>query len=327
MEQKLEKLDNNYYKYAENTLRDIKKAYQDAYGDIKLEIADWYAKMDDIKAKQPEFKFSALRQLEDLQKQIDLILDQLALVETEALREALNGLYISDYIDLGRLNKQYRELDLNTPLPEFNQLQSAQVLETYMNMPEAVGKTAEIAKRLELDWWYSPIQGKWFDTRIQLRAEKLGYSIENKLRQAIIRGDSYNKVAGEMIKELDISFNSAKVLVRTELATAENQATIHNALKLGFNGLKWTTMHDAHVCSKCDAMDGNIYPIATEIRAGDLMPHPQCRCALVEVMLDENGKEIKSSFRDEAEEYLKRQAEKNKAKADKIKAMHLAKKK
>jgi hypothetical protein len=48
---------------------------------------------------------------------------------------------------------------------------------------------------------------------------------------------------------------------------------------------------------------------------------------LVEIVLDENGKEVKSQFRDEAEEYLKQKAEQRKAEADKIKSMHMTKSK
>ena len=49
-------------------------------------------------------------------------------------------------------------------------------------------------------------------------------------------------------------------------------------------------------------------------------------CVLQEVVLDENGKEVKSSFRDEAEEYLKQKTTERKQEADKIKAEYLAKK-
>ena len=49
-------------------------------------------------------------------------------------------------------------------------------------------------------------------------------------------------------------------------------------------------------------------------------------CVLQEVVLDENGKEVKSQFRDEAEQYLKDKAEQRKREAEKIKAMHMKKK-
>ena len=109
------------------------------------------------------------------------------------------------------------------------------------------------------------------------------------------------------------------------MATVENQATVHNAMKQGFDGLKFTTYHDNHVCEVCQSMDGKVFPV-TEVRAGDFIMHPNCRCTLVEVVLDENGKEVHSQFRDEAEQYLKDKAEQRKREAEKIKAMHMKKK-
>lgn len=325
IEEKLSILDNNYYKYVNETLKDIQDAYKQAYKDIEREIQRWYLRMNDIKKVNPDFKFSELKQLEDLKKQIDVILEELVEAEKKALESGMKNLYVSDYMDLGKMNEKYADMLPNTPLPQFNQLQAPQLLETYLNMG-SMNKTLtkEIADKINLEYFYDTIQGKWYFQRIEERASKLGYSIEQKLRQAIIRQDSYSKVAGTIAKDLDVSFSSAKTLVRTEMATVENQATVHNAMKQGFDGLKFTTYHDSHVCEVCEAMDGKVFPV-TEVRAGDFIMHPNCRCTLVEVVLDENGKEVKSQFRDEAEEYLKQKAQQRKQEAEKIKAMHMKK--
>lgn len=327
IEHKLKTLDDNYYAYVNETLKDIQDAYKQAYKDIEREIQQWYLKMYDIKNVNPNFAFSELKQLEDLKKQIDIILTELAEAETKALEGGMKNLYVSDYMDLGKMNEKYASMLPNSPLPQFNQLQAPQLLETYLNMG-SMNKTIvkEIAKNLDVGLFYDTVQGKWYFQRIEERASKLGYSIEQKLRQAIIRQDSYNKVASTIMKDLDISFSSAKTLVRTEMATVENQAVVHNAMKQGFDGLKFTTYHDNHVCEVCKAMDGKIFPV-TEVRSGDFILHPNCRCTLVEVVLDENGKEVKSQFYDEAEQYLKDKAEQRRQEAEKIRAMHMTKSK
>ena len=130
------------------------------------------------------------------------------------------------------------------------------------------------------------------------------------MRQAIIRGDSYNKVADVIAQELDISFKSAKTLVATELRTAETTATIHNAEKLGYNALKRQSCHDNHVCKICQEMDGTIYPVGT-VRAGDFMLHPNDRCVLVEVLIDEDGKQLENPFEKEAKKYVEDRAKAN----------------
>ena len=309
-EQQMEKLDNNYNRYFKSTLRALQKEYQQAYKEIEIEILRWYQAMEQIKATNPEFKFSELQQLEDLTKQIDLILEELSKVEADKLGQSLNELYVSDYMDLGKLHNEYVGMNVNTPMPELNQLQSVRVLESYMNMPTASGSTFEIAKQLDLSWWYSPLQGKWFNTRIEERAKKLGYSIESKLKQAIIRGDGYGKVAGEVMKDLDISFRSAKTLVATELRTAEITSKLHQAQRNGYTHMERRSMRDKHVCKLCQEMDGTIYPIDS-VNAGDFMLHPNDRCILVEVVVDDNGNKVLSDYYKEAQEYVKQRAKEN----------------
>lgn len=302
-EQQMEKLDKNYLRYFNLTLKQLKKEYKKAYEDIELEIIKWYKQMDSIKATNPEFKFSELKYLEELTKQINLILDELSKVEADYVGNSLNELYVSDYMDLAKLNEKYGTI-ANTPLAQqFNQLPSVQVLEAYMNMPQASGKVAEIAKQLDLSVWYSPIHNRWFNTRIEERAKKLGYSIESKLKQAIVRGDGYNKVAGELMRDLDISFKSAKTLVATELRTAEISAHIHNAKKNGYTHMERRSMRDDRTCKLCREMDGTIYPLDA-VTAGDFILHVNERCFTIPVIVDENGKAKRSQYYEEAQTFI-----------------------
>ena len=275
-EEKQKLLDKNYDKYLNKNLKELQKDYVKAQKDIESEIAKWYARMDDIKKANPEFRFSELKYLEDLQKQISLIIDELATVEETLLTDTLKNTYVSDYVDLNKLDMKYGLLETNTPLPEFNQLSQIQVLETYISMPEVSKTVKEFAKTVDVEFVSDAISGKWFSTRIMERAEKLNYSIEDKLRQAIIRGDSYAKVADVIAKDLNVSFKSAKTLVRTEMALAENKAVTHNAMKLGYNGLKWSSYHDSHVCEVCKSLDGTVFPLE-QIKSQDLIAHPNCR--------------------------------------------------
>ena len=325
-EQQMEKLDKNYLRYFNLTLKQLKKEYKKAYEDIELEIIKWYKQMDSIKATNPEFKFSELKYLEELTKQINLILDELAKVEADYLGNSLNELYVSDYMDLHALNEKYGTI-ANTPLAQqFNQLPSVQVLEAYINMPQATGKVAEIAKQLDLFVWYHPLAGKHYFTRIEERAKKLGYSIESKLKQAIIRGDGYNKVAGELMKDLDISFKSAKTLVATELRTAEITAHIHNAKRNGYTHAERRSMRDSHVCKLCQSMDGTIYPLDTTT-SGDFILHPNERCILIPVIVDENGKPKRSQYYEEAQSFIKDRTKEIDERAKKIREQYYISKK
>lgn len=312
VEEQQKLLDKNYDKYMKQTLKEIQKEYVQAQKDIEKEISDWLLRMDDIKSTTPNFAFSELKHLQDLQQQINLILEELAKVEDVLLTNTLRELYVTDYVDLHKLNEKYNLLNLNTPLPEFNQIPQLQVLESYMSIPNIRPTVLEYAKTLPVEFVADAVNGRWFSSRIMERAEKVGYSIEKEIRQGIIRGNSSSKVAGKIYKDMkervgknmETSFNSVKTLVRSEMNLTQNKTVIHNAMKLGYDGLKWSTYHDHVVCETCRKLDGTIYP-TTDIKASDLMPHPNCRCILQPILLDEQGKEDKSSYvnLDELEEF------------------------
>ena len=319
-QQKMEKLDNNYNRYFKSTLKELQKEYKIAYDTIEVEIIKWYKSMEEIKAVNPNFQFSELKHLEELTKQVDLILDELAKVESDKLGDSLNQLYVSDYMDLAKLNEKYKEI-ANRPSPELNQLKSIELLESYINTPIATGELAEVAKQMDLSWWYSPLQGKWYYTRIEERAKKLGYSIESKLKQSIIRGDGYNKIAGEVMRDLDVSFRSAKTLVQTELRTAEITAHLHQAKQNGYTHMERRSMRDSRVCKLCQSLDGAIYPLESTT-SGDFILHPNERCVLVEVVVDENGNIKRSPYYDDAQDFIKKRAKSNEDRTKMIRAQY-----
>ena len=73
-QQQMERLDYNYNLYFNSTLKALQKEYKEAYDTIEIEIIKWYKAMEEIKATSPNFQFSELKHLEELTKQINLIL-------------------------------------------------------------------------------------------------------------------------------------------------------------------------------------------------------------------------------------------------------------
>ena len=310
-------LDKNYDKYANDMINKLKKEYRKTSADIEIEIRRWYDRMDKIKKANPDFRFSELKQLEDLNKQIDLILDALTEVETEIMENGMKKLFVTDYIDFNELNKKYLDMDLHTPTPEFNQLPQVQRLEYLLNSPstpisdftlQSAKSVAEktIAKvmtnqiidkvidEFELSWFYDGTSGRWFNVRVEERLMKCGISLKDEIRKGVVRGDGVGNVVKTLEKTLDISYKHATTMVRTELATVENEAVIHNAKKLGYDALEFATMKDDKVCKLCKSMEGTVVPL--DARGGDYVMHANCRCVLLETMVDKNGKAIHSSF-------------------------------
>ena len=339
-------LDKNYDKQARETLQEIKKLYQQTSDKVELEILRWQRNMESIKQNNPNFKFSELQHLEDFYKQLDLILDELAKVEVEIVTNGMTKLFITDYIDFDGINKKYLDMELHTPLPEFNQMPQVQILESYINMPDVsqqVFQNAQkafnsfiskkvietIAEEIDLAWFYDGTAGRWFNVRIEERIKtKLKYNLRDKFRKGIISGEGGGKLAAQLKRDLDITQKQATTLVRTEFATIENEAVIHNAKKLGYNALEFATMKDKNVCKLCKAKEGEVVPLTA--RGGDFVMHPNCRCVLVEALLDENGKVIHSSVETsgEADKYFEtKQTEWEQQNAEWIKQQQAKKKK
>ena len=320
-------LDKNYDKYAKDMINQLKKEYQNTSKEIELEIRRWYADMEKIKKANPDFRFSELKQLEDLNKQIDLILDALNKAETEIIENGMKKLFVTDYIDFNELNQKYLDMELHTPVPEFNQLPQVQRLESLLNSPttpisdytlQTAKSVAEkrIAKvvanqiidkvidEFELSWFYDGTAGRWYNVRVEERLMKCGISLKDEIRKGVIRGDGLSGLVSKLEDTLEISYKNATTMVRTELATVENEAVIHNAKKLGYDALEFATMKDNRVCKLCKSMEGTVVPL--NARGGDFVMHPNCRCVLLETRVDENGKAIHSSFETsgEADKYF-----------------------
>ncbi len=81
---RMEMLNNNYERYFHLTLQELIDEYQDAHDNIEIEIMRWYNRMNEIKSTNPNFKFSELKQLEELTKQINLILDELVILRLKS---------------------------------------------------------------------------------------------------------------------------------------------------------------------------------------------------------------------------------------------------
>jgi SPP1 gp7 family putative phage head morphogenesis protein len=280
-------LDRNYEKQTTNMIEQLKTEYQRAYNQIKMELYEmWEENLEIIAEQNTGYTFSRLRELQDLKKQIELILQELAEVEKEIIENGMKQAYVSDYIDLGKLNEKYFVMDLNTSLPQFNQLNGVQLLESYIKSPVPTN-TMEIAKQLELGWFYDGTAGRWFNARIDERCKKLNYKLGETLRIEMIKQTPKAQIADKLAHDLDISFNSAKTLIRTETATMENQAVVHNCYKLGFNSVRFVTMHDDRVCDVCKGMEGKIFPVDS-VTGSDMVMHPNCRCVLQECIVDED---------------------------------------
>jgi len=72
----------------------------------------------------------------------------------------------------------------------------------------------------------------------------------------------------------------AEIMARTEMIRAHHQATIQEYMNWGVEGVavkaEFMTAGDNRVCSQCNALEGEIFPL--EVAMNIIPVHPQCRC-------------------------------------------------
>lgn len=322
--------EKTYDKTVKEYMNFLRKEYRIALKEIQDEVAKWIARQEEIESINPNFKFSELKMAQDLEKQVRIILSQLADKEVDMLGNTLMKLYDEDILNFDELLKEYKKEKING-IHELNNLSSYNTLTALENT--GLHTSNQVANFLSKNiWneklpWYKPIaDGLWFNHRVMIRAEKVAQVISKELKMAVIRGDGYSKVAGIIAKQLDVSFSSAKTLVHNELRIAENQAHIDSAKKNGFTHFRADTIHDDRVCEICQENEKKIYRI-DQYEPKQLHPHVNCRCVFVPVVVDGNNQPIKSQYYNEAQEYVKQRAKENAERTKKIREQYVLDKK
>src|SRR5665213_3523040 len=90
----------------------------------------------------------------------------------------------------------------------------------------------------------------------------------------------------------NISKSQAMRITRTEVARTSIQASKDAWAQSGLvDGNQWVVMEGGDECDDYDgqieALDGNFYPDTTEFADGDPPLHPNCKCQLIPILLDE----------------------------------------
>ena len=104
--------------------------------------------------------------------------------------------------------------------------------------------------------------------------------IQEKVVQAIQRGDSIGKLKQDIIDAGIFSDSRAEMIARTETAIAAIEGRQQTMIETMPDGMKeWILSPDA--CVECEPFGGVIIPIDEDFEEGDPPLHPNCRCDLV----------------------------------------------
>ena len=279
-------LEQEFNKTTKQMMKELKHEYQRAWNEIEKEIQGWYA----TNITDANFKWSELHNLEDTQKAIEIILDELYDIEREKLSENMDNIYISSYQDMHKLtNSYFNAIDKAVPksfigvIEETNRVASMTGIEQMLRkeidmrfLSKNIWDRDDILKKpLE---WYQGFAGDRFENRIERRKAIVKHEINQAIRNAYIKGSSVDKATKDIMdrlnphglddlcedveKKLQASYRNAKRLAHNELTHAQLCADARQCKENGFKGVKRKIVDD-DACEKCKekARSGEIIPI------------------------------------------------------------------
>lgn len=142
----------------------------------------------------------------------------------------------------------------------------------------------EIAKNTVFTKW---IDDKNFSDRIWINKDKLMSQLRNGYRDALIRGDNYDKITAMIVKRLDVGAYDARRLVWTESSFVLNQSHTRPYLDAGLKEYELNAIMDSRTSDICRNLDGERFKF-DEMVVGENFPplHAFCRTTFISVDLD-----------------------------------------
>lgn len=133
-----------------------------------------------------------------------------------------------------------------------------------------------------------PYAGKMFSDRIWDNKDALVKYIQQDLTVGIIRGDSIQKMARQLKKDLKVLYYQAERLVRTETNYAINQAHLKGYKDSGVvEKYEFLAAHDKRTSKLCRDLDGEMFELSKAVVGENYPPmHPNCRSTVVPVLED-----------------------------------------
>ena len=308
-------LNQRFNKTSKQVLKELKTEYNRIWREIESEINGWYAK----NITDPNFKWSELKSLEDTQRAIGLLLDELYDIEKNKLGEAMDNVYVSTYQDQMALTQSYFN-GLNKVVPTTENIMLGMMEQTnrvasMSGLEQMLRKEIDVAFLSKRIWdkddilkhpleWYKGFANGTFTSRIERRKAIVKNEINQAVRNAFVKGSSVDKCTKDVLDRLNVSYSNAKRLSLNEITYAQHCADSKQMKDNGFKGVKRKTVKDNKVCPICKEHEGEIIPIEQyEANPQIAMLHVGDRCYMTPIMsMDGNN-----PFKAFAEKYDKEQ--------------------
>ena len=123
--------------------------------------------------------------------------------------------------------------------------------------------------------------GKSWSERIWKNTELLAQTLNEELIHCVASGKKPTELKKLLINRFDVSYSNADMLVRTEIAHIQTQATLQRYKDAGVLEVQVWASEDERRCDHCGKLHKKKYFIGEHIPVPN---HPNCRCNIVPVI-------------------------------------------
>ena len=290
-----EELDKVATKVEKEVMKELSALYRDAFRSIEKEVNDFmmkYAvdhKLDYATVTQTLTPIDLAEYNEKIQElhamyrdtkseyikiEIERLKARSKITRLRALQDAIN-------VELCKVTHEYQMTLEDTLIGLFSD-QYTKACELMGVMAPGIPREA-IIKIIEY-----PYAGKMFSDRIWDNKDALVKYIQQDLTVGIIRGDSIQKMARQLKKDLNVLYYQAERLVRTETNYAMNQAHLKGYKDSGVvEKYEFLAAHDKRTSKLCRGLDGEMFELSKATVGVNYPPvHCNCRSTVIPVLED-----------------------------------------
>lgn len=268
------KMSKEYLRLESNIQKDIASYYQKYSKDDVIEFRKLVVQLSDSERnllyrdyeefirRNPKYtnlmpvreSIYKLNRLEGLQLSIRMKMIDLGVVEQEGFEKLLQDAYENGYLSSMK--------GLSNP-PAFFNINSEVMMQT-----------------INEKW----INGKNFSDRVWDNKEKLLNTLNNEIRDAIIRGDNYKKMARIIQNRTGVGASNTMALVQTESAFVLNQANKQAFMDAGVLRYEISAVMDSKTSPTCINMDGQQFEFKDAKVGVNYSPfHTRCRTTQIPI--------------------------------------------
>ena len=221
-----------------------------------IDLAEYNEKIQELHAMYRDTKS------EYIKIEIERLKARSKITRLRALQDAIN-------VELCKVTHEYQMTLEDTLIGLFSD-QYAKACELMGVMAPGIPREA-IKKIIEY-----PYAGKMFSDRIWDNKDALVKYIQQDLTVGIIRGDSIQKMARQLKKDLKVLYYQAERLVRTETNYAMNQAHLKGYKDSGVvEKYEFLAAHDKRTSKLCRDLDGEMFELSKAVVGENYPPmHP-----------------------------------------------------